>query len=84
MIDRKKEKLVLNDARTRSGRERDVMSKVLFCPCSKNRKIFNGTILLVVSDTAQGILFPAEGNKQECEWHNSSSLVYILLYKSSL
>jgi hypothetical protein len=61
MIDRQKV-LVLNDASTRTGREREVMSEVLFCPCSKNREIFNGSILLLAPASTQGILFPAEEN----------------------
>jgi hypothetical protein len=70
---------------TREVEEGEVMSKVLFCPCSNNREIFNGRFLLPSSDTPWDILFPAEENKQEeYEWHNSSSLVYILQYKNSL
>jgi hypothetical protein len=57
-----KKGLVLNDGSTRSGRERQVMSEVLFCLCSKNREIFNGSILLLDSDTTRDILFPAEEN----------------------
>jgi hypothetical protein len=63
MIDRPKKELFLNDVSTRSGREGEVMSEVLFCLCSKNREIFNGTILPLASDTTQGILFPVEENK---------------------